>query len=120
MKMKLSFRAEAERPSFCHCERSEAISLFRLLRPLRLLSGYTPSKGPSERQATETFVATTVVFDAPYSLNRSVVQREINNASNGNKRVLFDAALSGSQCEPDGNKQRASNGNKKEEFILNT
>ena len=76
-KERLSFRAEAERPSFCHCERSEAISLFRLLRPLRLLSGYTPSKGPSERQTTETFVATTVVFDAPYSLNRSVVQMEI-------------------------------------------
>ncbi|HZX14510.1 MAG TPA: hypothetical protein VFF49_08955 [Thermodesulfobacteriota bacterium] len=89
MKMKLSFRAEAERPSFCHCERSEAISLFRLLRPLRLLSGHTPSKGPSERQTTETFVATTVVFDAPYSLNRSVVQREINNASNGNKKEEF-------------------------------
>ena len=51
---------------------------------------------------------TTAVFDAPYSSNRSVVQREINNASNGNKRVLFDAVLSGSQCEPDGNKQRAS------------
>jgi len=40
--------------------------------------------GPSERQATETHGETTVVFDA---------------------------ALSGSQCEPDGNIQCASNGN---------
>ena len=58
--------------------------LFLSSRALQLLSGYTPSKGPSERQATETHGETTVVFDA---------------------------ALSGSQCEPDGNIQCASNGN---------
>ena len=64
--------------------------LFLSSRALQLLSGYTPSKGSPERQATETYVETTVVFDAD---------------------------LSGSQCEPDGDKQRASNGNKKESLF---
>jgi len=44
----------------------------------------------------------------------------INSVHQMEIKGLFDADLSGSQCEPDGDKQCASNGNKKEEFILNT